>query len=187
MSAKKRKINLLVKEGFENTTFGRVLTWSLSAGRIIVVVTELVVIIAFLSRFWLDRTLTDLNESNGAKRKQIEASKNFETDFRAAQTRLSAYKKLAVKTNASAKLGEVAASLPADVTLNRVTVSKKELMVVGTALSESGLAGVMKSLSASSSFTNITLTNLVLSTEGQQGLVFTIKGNVTSDVNTAKQ
>lgn len=36
--------------------------WSLSIGRLVVVLTELVVIGAFLSRFWFDRKLSDLRQ-----------------------------------------------------------------------------------------------------------------------------
>ena len=63
MSAhKKQQVNLLPEKGFTSTTTGRVLTWILSTFRIIVIVTEIIVMIAFLSRFWLDAQNTDLSE-----------------------------------------------------------------------------------------------------------------------------
>src|SRR3990167_9181041 len=85
----KKTINLLVLEGFEHSPVGKVLHWLLSAGRTIVIFTELIVIISFLSRFWLDRTLTDLSEQNNNKRAQIEASRQFEENFKSVQQRLS--------------------------------------------------------------------------------------------------
>ena len=93
-ASKTKTINLLIQEGFEHTQLGKILNWLLTAGRTIVVVTELVVITAFLSRFWLDKTLTDLNEQNALKKAQVEASLPFEKDFRAIQSRLSEYKKI---------------------------------------------------------------------------------------------
>ena len=53
MSARKEEINLLPQKGFEATTAGRILAWILSTFRIIVIITELLVMVAFLSRFWL--------------------------------------------------------------------------------------------------------------------------------------
>lgn len=178
-SAAKRKINLVLKEGFEFTTIGRLLTWALGVGRVIVILTELIVVIAFLSRFWLDRTLTDLNEANISKRKQIEASNKFETDFRAAQTRLSIYKKLTDKpTKDAAKVKKVASLLPQDVTLNKISLSQKDVSITGVALSEEGLAGFLKGLGKTEEFANIALSGLSLSTEGQQGFSFTLKGTM---------
>lgn len=187
MSAAAKKVNLLVREGFEYTTLGRVLTWALSAGRVIVILTELVVIAAFLSRFWLDRVLTDLNEANNNKRKQIEASGRFENDFRALQDRLVNYKKLAQKTEDSAKISQIASLLPADVSLKRISISKKDLQVTGFSLSEGGLAGLIKGLADSKKYENVQLDGLSLSTEGQQGFVFTIKGTVAGKAKEAKK
>jgi hypothetical protein len=59
----KKEINLLPKEEFEKKPLGKFLVWALSIGRYIVIFTELIVILAFLSRFKLDRDLADLNQS----------------------------------------------------------------------------------------------------------------------------
>src|SRR5688500_5727921 len=90
----KTAINLLSREGFEYTQLGKTLAWLLSAGRTIVIVTELVVITAFLSRFWLDKTLTDLSQANNSKKAQIEASQAFEQEFKNAQIRIASAKKI---------------------------------------------------------------------------------------------
>ena len=58
----KKDINLLPREEFEQKTVGRFLIWALTVGRWIVIVTELIVITAFLSRFKLDRDLANLYE-----------------------------------------------------------------------------------------------------------------------------
>lgn len=181
MSASQKKINLILKEGFENSTLGTILIWSLSAGRLIVILTELVVILAFLSRFWLDRTLTDINESNASKRKQIEASTSFETNFRDIQDRLANYRKYAHQANDDVKISKIASLLPADVTLTKVNLSKKDFQISGVSLSEAGLSGFMKGISGNSPFENVILSSLNLATDGQQGLVFTIRGTIAQD------
>lgn len=183
MSSAKKRINLVPREGFEFTTTGRLLSWSLSIGRIVVITTELVVIIAFLSRFWLDKTLSDLHESNDSKQKQVESSRIFESDFRSAQFRLANYKKIAIKTNDFGKVRKIATLLPSGVTLNKIALTQKDFSVGGVSLSEEGLAGFMKGLSDNPDFNSVGLVSLSLTTEGQQGLLFTVKGNLSSTLN----
>lgn len=178
MSASKKKVNLLVREGFEYTSLGRILAWSLGAGRVIVILTELIVVLAFVSRFWLDRTLTDLNAENASKKLQIEASSRFESDFRNAQARLSSYKKLSTSSLSSAIVGEITALLPRDVSLSKISLSDGDITIEGISLSESGLAGFIGGLQSSTSFSRVTLANVSISTEGRQSLVFSIRGSV---------
>lgn len=177
---KKRKINLLVKEGFENTTLGRFLNWALTAGRVIVIATELIVILAFLSRFQLDRTLTDLNEKNQARKAQIEALADFEETFRSAQARLKAYAEWDTSILGSeALILEVASLLPADVSLESISFSGKTVSLRGTALSEAGLAGFLKELKESEKFQDVALNDITLDTTTQI-LGFTINGGIKS-------
>ena len=56
-------VNLLTQDDFSSSPIGKVFLWALSVGRYIVVITELIVILSFLSRFKLDRDLTDVNEA----------------------------------------------------------------------------------------------------------------------------
>jgi Tfp pilus assembly protein PilN len=95
MPAKKnirvREINLVPKEGLESTTSGRVLLWILSTFRIILIITELVVIGAFISRFWLDAKNTDLTEEMRDKKSVIASLSEFEKDFKATQERLAIF------------------------------------------------------------------------------------------------
>ena len=85
---KKRQINLLPQEEFAASTLGRVLNWLLTTFRYIVIVTEIVVMTAFLSRFWLDAKSTDLNELIKQKQAVIAASADFEKEFRLTKDNL---------------------------------------------------------------------------------------------------
>lgn len=180
MASSKKRINLLVKEGFEHTTVGKVLSWSLSTGRVIVILTELLVILAFLSRFWLDRTLTDLNDENAIKRKQIEASSKFETDFRIKQKQLATYKRiLSEQIDAAGFVSEAASLLPEGVSLTNIAVGDAgEVSLSGLALSEEGLAGFILGLQGSKKVSDVALSGLNLKTEGGQGLSFKIEAGL---------
>lgn len=170
-----KKINLLTQEGFEHTKLGRALNWALSAGRIVVIVTELVVIVAFLSRFWLDRTLTDLNSQNLALQTQVEASAEFEKQFRSAQERLSTYQKIAREENINSELvKKISLLLPADVSLTSILFSENEIDIKGIALSEAGLAGFVKALDDSPEFENPVIRDISLDTSFGQIINFTV-------------
>lgn len=164
-----KTINLLSKEGFEHTPLGKVLTWALTAGRVIVIFTELVVIIAFLSRFMLDRKLTDLYETNAASRLQIESQGFFEKQFRNTQARLALYKKLASSQGKAANtISNIASLLPQGVVLSKISIQDNDLSANGEALSEGGLSGFIKALSDSQKFSEVKLSNINLTAEGGQ-------------------
>lgn len=174
---KKREINLLKQRRFEDTLPGKVLHWALSAGRVIVIITELVVIAAFLSRFWLDRMLTDLNEQNTALKSQVEAFSSFENEFRSLQERLSLYKNLVSSQSKYPKLvKEVASSLPAEVALTSLTVSENAIELKGKSISEGGLAGFIKALGGAQTIKDIKLADLSLETGEQQLISFSLTG-----------
>ena len=83
------RVNLLPKEELETKPFGRVLKWSLSYGRYIIITVELVVFLVFFSRFIFDRQLADLNDDIEQKQAIIASAQEFEKEFRAIQDRLS--------------------------------------------------------------------------------------------------
>lgn len=87
-------VNLLGKDQAEHTPLGRFITWVTTYGRYIMITTEMIVLLAFLSRFSLDRTLTDLNDEIMQKQEIIEANKDLEMTFRTTQDTLTKIKAL---------------------------------------------------------------------------------------------
>lgn len=169
----KKDINLLPREEFEKKPLGRFLTWALSAGRYIVIFTELIVLIAFLSRFKLDRDLSDLYDKIQAKQAQITAQSDFEKEFRAFQTRLATIKTLLKdQTQGEEVMIAVAQAIPNDVSLDELSYSEKAISLGGTALSEDGLGTFLANLSSSEKFTGLNIGNI--SQEAGEGIKFTI-------------
>jgi hypothetical protein len=66
----------------------RIINWSLSVGRILVIVTELVALGAFLWRFGLDQQLVDLHSQIKQKQVIVDAFKKQEDQYRNLQSRL---------------------------------------------------------------------------------------------------
>ena len=68
--------------------------WITSYGRYIMITTELIVLIAFASRFSLDRRLSDLKENITQKQEILEVNITLEKEIRNAQDKTNAIKLL---------------------------------------------------------------------------------------------
>jgi Tfp pilus assembly protein PilN len=80
-------INFFAEQG--QSILDKIINWSLTWGRAIVMLTELIALLAFLYRFGLDQQLADLNDKITQHELIIKASKNSEDNFRGLQHRLS--------------------------------------------------------------------------------------------------
>lgn len=157
----KDKINLLPQEDFEKKPLGKFLLWALSAGRWIVILTELVVIAAFISRFKFDRDLTDLHDKIKQKQAIIQSYSAFEKEFRFFKTRIAQIQTLYAKqVDSSAVLNTVALSLPGDVLLSQFSFEESSLSISGVALSEEGLGNFLAGLITSKKFKNIDVSSI---------------------------
>lgn len=87
-------INLLGSAKQELSPVGRMIAWITTYGRYIMITTEMIVLIAFISRFSLDRQLTDLNDEIQQKQDIITYNQELEQSFRRTQDSLNKIKTL---------------------------------------------------------------------------------------------
>lgn len=177
MAARKRKnINLLPQEEFASSALGRTLAWALSTFRIIVIITEVVVMGAFLSRFWLDARVSDLNDEITQKRAVIETTSKFEEDFKSAQKRLGIFSALASEeAAASSTLEAITSYIPANVTLVTYSFLQDKATVKGVTPSERAIAQFIANLDSDQNFGEITITQLGASEDQTSQLLFTLE------------
>jgi len=150
MTAQKKEISLLSKDEFEKTRLGKFLKWALTFGRWIVIFTELVVILCFLSRFKLDRDLTDLGEKIKQQQAIIVSFGDLEKNVRSLQESLVIIGDLEKKQLlACTLLDELSATVPLDVSLRDLVVGEKKVNISAVALSEAGFDGFIRGLSES--------------------------------------
>lgn len=155
---------------------GRILTWTLSTFRIIVIVTEFVVMSAFLSRFWLDARLTNLNESLEQKSAVIAATSDFEKEFRNTQKQLKIFSQISTVASSPSSVFETITNyLPLDVLLTTFTFTEKDVKIKGIAPTEKGIAQFIANLEEIEDFKDVSLTQLDTSEEEGQFFVFTLK------------
>ncbi len=180
MAARKQeKINLLPQKGFEATTTGRLLAWVLSTFRIIVIVTEIIVMIAFLSRFWLDAQNADLNEKIEEKKAVLLASAAQEKEFRDTQKRLSIFSNIVSGQGiAPESLQKIISFLPDDLYLTQLTFGKNAFNIEGTTPSEQSIQQFVVNLNASGSFTEVFLQGIQSETKDPTLLIFKINAKL---------
>jgi Tfp pilus assembly protein PilN len=159
-NVKAKEINLL-KDRFSQSITGRLLNWLLKTFRIVVMVTEMIVMGAFISRFWLDARNSDLIDEIDQKRMLLEAQSKFENDFRDIQNRLSIIQKLSSSEKLKSQYIErITQNLTNDIVVTSVSFTAKEILVKGTSPSEKSISQFIVNLRAENTFANTQLTQL---------------------------
>lgn len=175
---KNKPINLIPQDEFEISIVGRILKWALSSFRVMVIVTELVVMSAFLSRFWLDARNSDLNEELEIGQAQVLAYEDVEKEFRSIQKKLSIIKLLYNYPKSTKIFEDVASTLPPDIVLNSITINQESLLIKATSFLESSIAQFITNLEANKKFSDITLSQISTDRENSDIIIFTINGKV---------
>ena len=177
MPAKQPAINLIGEEEMEHTPVGRIVTWAVTYGRYIMIGTEIVVLLAFISRFSLDRKLTDLNDEVSQKQAIIDANQQFETDFRTLQDKLAKVQTLLnatpVATNA---LSTIQTLLPTDVHLDTLDISGERVIGNVVANTTTGFSQLVANLQAASIFSQVEIGDV--SRNPTAGIQFTFTGTL---------
>ena len=134
-------INLLPKDSFEFSGLGKSLKWATTVGRVLVVMTEFVVLLAFGSRFYFDKKLDDLNTELTQKQAQIGAYVQVETDTRKILAKQQPIKDAQLGgLGFRSKIDGLTQILPAGTVLDSFTLNSNSLEVSGKAQSEYGFA-----------------------------------------------
>lgn len=156
MASRGVSINLIGEEEMSHSPLGRIVSWAVTYGRYIMIGTEVVVLLAFISRFSLDRKLADLNDEIEQKQAIIEANAEFESSFRDTQGQLTNIRKLisapALIVDA---LDSIQSLLPTDVYLHSLEISSTKLNASAVAGSSSGFSTLISNLQSTKLFTNV--------------------------------
>ncbi len=149
-------INLLGSSQQEFSPIGRLITWITTYGRYIMITTEMIVLIAFISRFSLDRQLTDLNDEISQKQDIITANQDLEQHFKRTQDALIKIKVLLSQqvtyTNAIYTLHTL---LPQGTYFQNLSISEGKVSSQVTSLTVQSFSQFLLNLSASKTLTNI--------------------------------
>lgn len=123
----KRSINLLQESAAPPTFWERFYDWVTNSARVIVIITEGLVLIAFGFRFVLDRRLNDIKDSIEEKGSTLKILAEQEDSIRLLQSKISAYDSLWDSSSYyTAILADVNNYVPSETSELEVSVSDQE-------------------------------------------------------------
>ena len=171
-------VNLMPKDPFFETPIGRILNWTLSVGRYVVIFTQLVVILSFATRFVLDRQVTDLNTTINQKRIAIESYQDLEKRFLFIQKQITDIKQLKQESNLMEIFPLLNETIPANIILDDLTIRPNEVVFSGAALSQTSLNVLVNNVKLSPHFDSVSIGKIESRGENAPGLAFDIKAKV---------
>lgn len=183
---KKNKINLLPQEGFEASAAGRILKWALTTFRIMVIATELVVMGAFLSRFWLDAKNSDLNEELNTNKVQVLAYSDVESTIRSNQDKLAIAKSLYSQKSFLGIIDKLSKIIPMDVSFNSIAINGNVLTINASSFTEQSIMQFLINLDSDDDLTDVNLSQVSSSADNYYLTIFTIKAKI-KGISVAKE
>jgi len=152
----KREISLLPDESNNNSFSARVIRYLTTVGRYIIVFTELIVISAFISRFWLDRQNSDLSESLRQQKAILESTSEFEKEYTSLQGRLKYisdnYKN---QPNYIENIKAIVSSVSPDVFFQKLSVNPDDAILSLYSYQEDSLVSTIVNMSLNPNFSAI--------------------------------
>lgn len=150
------EVNLLPEDNLEQRPGGKFLKWSLSWGKKIVVLTELVVVLAFLSRFKLDSDVASLSEEIDRRKTIILASQNFENDFRRLQEKVKKAKATSSIPSLVHVYDTVQLLIPSEVAIDQISITERQVNLEGKG-DDPNLSTMVAAFKSSPNFADVTL------------------------------
>lgn len=153
MARKDASINLVV----ENVSFiDQFVAWALTIGRVVVIITELIALLAFLYRFSLDQQLIDLHAKIKQEQAVISYLKDNEDTFRNIQNRISLASTLGLSTKKNVKIvNDVISLAPSGMVFNEFSDQDGRLKINAITNSVSSLSEFIKKLKVYPEITSV--------------------------------
>lgn len=121
-----RTLNLLDPVAAPKNTWDKIYDWVFSAGRVIIILVEIVVLAAFASRFYFDRKNNDLKDGIAAKTEMLDAQSEFEARAKKTQMVLiSVNQNLNSQFPMSGALQNVLDGIPSSVSIDNFTITQR--------------------------------------------------------------
>jgi hypothetical protein len=171
-------INLMPKDPFFETAIGRSIKWTVSVGRYIVIFTQLVVIFSFLTRFILDRQVTDLNVAINQQKMAIESYGDLEKRFLFVQSQMTDIKQLQQEANLVEIFPLLNETIPSNVILDELTIKPNEVIFSGIALSQTAFDILVRNVQLSPYFRDVSMDTVESRGENLPGLVFDMRAKI---------
>lgn len=179
----KKSVNLLQKRGAPPTFWERLYDWMTNTCRMIVIFTEILVLGAFGWRFWLDRTLNDLNDDIERKGEVLKGLSDQEEEIRMLQYKIDTYKDLwSASSNFNPVFEEINGYIPSGVdelTVNLGISGADQTMNISGEVEREKIDKLENSLKDSNNFTDVVVSAIQRkSRSGGDTYSFTIEAKI---------
>lgn len=181
MPANKKKINinLLLQDEIRGDFTGQLISWALTYGRYIIIITQIFVLSVFFLRFKLDRDYTDLKESVAQKQALIESVSDLEKEVRQTQTRLSHVRQ--ITTNQQGLLQVIRflqQNVPSTTVFSSLTLTPEKMSLTAVVANLREFSFLLSTLQKNNKFSEVTLEDLSRRGDGRVGFRITAKVNL---------
>lgn len=171
-------VNLLPKDPFFVSPIGRFLQWSLSVGRYLVIFTEMVVILSFASRFYIDRRITDLNGAIHQKETIISSFGDLEAQVRNVQNKIQSYQQIQQQVDITDSFEALSQITPQDVILESLNMKPDSVVFAGRTLSQTSLNLLVNNIQLSPHFSDVVINRIQTKSDKDPGFQFEIQAKV---------
>lgn len=158
-------INLIKGQG--ESFFDKFINWALTVGRLVVILTELVALSAFLYRFFLDRQLIDLHDQIAQKQAVVKLLKQNENTYLDLQGRLALASTLTTTGQETTQIfSDILRLAPPDFVFNNIVLSQDAVKIDASVQSVSSLASLIKDIRNYKETSSISLDRIENKTTG---------------------
>lgn len=158
MAARRPSIDLLSKEDFTQRAIGRLLLWILTVGRYIVIFTELIVIAGFITRVFLDRNLTKVNEDLFDQKTLLASYEPVENRLRHLDQQFEHFTNIQnQQIEAGSTIENLSKITPINVQFELLSMDKNSIELRATSLSAESFAAFLAKFQTNTDFENVSL------------------------------
>lgn len=182
-SKKQPSINLIIRDELGESLSGQLLSWALTYGRYIIILTQIIVLTVFFLRFKLDRDHTDLKEFTSEKAAIIESVADLEAEIRRVQGRLSNIRQMSSDQDASLKvLLFLQESIPTNINFNTLILSPEKIAFSATAGSFKSFSFLLSELQRNNRFSDVALEEVLRQSDGRVEFRINAKINLKASI-----
>lgn len=181
MSARHKpvNINLVVKDDLNASFSGQLLSWILTYGRYIIIITQIVVLSVFFLRFKLDREYADLKESVSQKQAIVESIIDLEKDVRSLQNKLAHLNQSVVNQDTPVKIVRfLQETIPTDTVFTKLTFNQDKINITATSGSLRSFSLLLSQLQKDKKFSDLSLDEINRRPDGRVEFSISAKINI---------
>lgn len=156
-----KDINLLSPSHGNNSITEQLLTWALTYGRYIIIITQIIVLSVFFARFKLDRDQTDLKDAALEKQALIEQISEFEKDVKTLQKKIEYVKQSTVNQELLTSItGYLEEKIPSDIVFINLNLTPDKISFSAESPDLLAFSSLLKTMQYEDRFTDIILENI---------------------------